>query len=187
MSYKVMIAGDLHKRMQDKSTIRGYCKACRQVQEDIMKYIKDNGVTHFISLGDWYDRGYGSDVAAALVDTELDMKMAELLHGNFYGLVGNHIRIDMDSSPETFLMQPHDVYKSRRQTNRTEQIIKTPDRFVLNGVEFILMHWNPLAQTAMDYKTEVDPDCHFHVALYHTEQVIPSHLLTSLNLPIHLN
>lgn len=177
-----MIAGDLHKRMKDISTIKGYCNACKNVQLDIINFIKQNGVTHFISAGDWFHGGYGSDVAAALCHTDIDRDMAEALNGNFYGVIGNHIRIQMDSNPELFLIQPHPVYRSRHDVNRNEQIIKTPDRIVLNGCEFLLKHWNPVADGALDYKCELDPECKHHFAIFHTEQIIPAPLLHGLNM-----
>ena len=177
-----MIAGDLHKRMKDISTIKGYCNACKNVQLDIINFIKQNGVTHFISAGDWFHGGYGSDVAAALCHTDIDRDMAEALNGNFYGVIGNHIRIQMDSNPELFLIQPHPVYRSRHDVNRNEQIIKTPDRIVLNGCEFLLKHWNPVAEGALDYKCELDPECKHHFAIFHTEQIIPAPLLHGLNM-----
>ena len=177
-----MIAGDLHKRMKDISTIKGYCNACKNVQLDIINFIKQNGVTHFISAGDWFHGGYGSDVAAALCHTDIDRDMAEALNGKFYGVIGNHIRIQMDSNPELFLIQPHPVYRSRHDVNRNEQIIKTPDRIVLNGCEFLLKHWNPVAEGALDYKCELDPECKHHFAIFHTEQIIPAPLLHGLNM-----
>lgn len=182
MVYRVMSGGDLHKRMRDISTIRGYCQGCREVQLDLMETIKEERITHFINIGDWYHGGYGSDVAAALCHTDIDKEMAELLNGNFYGLIGNHIRIQMDSNPELFLIQPHPVYKSRHEVNRTEQIIKTPDRLVLNGCEFIFKHWNPVADNAMDYKCELDENCKHHFGLFHTEQIIPAPLLNGMNM-----
>ena len=182
MEYKVMIAGDLHKRMKDISTIKGYCNACKHVQLDLIDYIKQNNVTHFISAGDWFHGGYGSDVAAALCHTDIDRDMADALNGNFYGVIGNHIRIQMDSNPELFLIQPHPVYRSRHDVNRNEQIIKTPDRIVLNGCEFLLKHWNPVAEGALDYKCELDPECLHHFAIFHTEQIIPAPLLHGLNM-----
>lgn len=182
MEYKVMIAGDLHKRMKDISTIKGYCNACRYVQLDLIEQIKKQGITHFISAGDWFHGGYGSDVAAALCHTDIDRDMADALNGNFYGVIGNHIRIQMDSNPELFLIQPHPIYRSRHDVNRTEQIIKTPDRIVLNGCEFLLKHWNPVAENALDYKCELDPECKHHFAVFHTEQIIPAPLLNGLNM-----
>lgn len=182
MIYKIMIGCDLHKRMKDISTIKGYCNACKLTQLDIMKTIKEKEITHFFSAGDWFHGGYGSDVAAALCHTDIDREMSELLNGNFYGVIGNHIRIQMDSNPELFLIQPHPVYKSRHSVNRTEQIIKTPDRVVLNNVEIMLKHWNPMADSVMDYKCEPDPDCKHHIAIFHTEKIIPHQLLSGLNM-----
>ena len=182
MERRILLGGDFHKRMKDITTIRGYCSACEQVQLDIMKTIKDEGITDFISLGDWFDGGYGSDVAAALAHTDIDREMSEILKGNFYGLIGNHIHIRMDSNPELFLIQPHPVYKSRHETVRDNQIIKTPNRLVYNGVEIILQHWNHLANGALDYAPNLDSSCKHHVALFHTEKIIPHQLLSDLNM-----
>lgn len=182
MVYKLMFGCDLHKRMKDISTIKGYCNACRHTQLDIMDAIKNLGITHFFSVGDWFHGGYGSDVAAALCHTDIDREMSDLLGGNFYGLIGNHIRIQMDSNPELFLIQPHSVYKSRHAVNRTEQIIKTPEKLVLNGCEIIMKHWNPVAESALDYRCELDPECKHHIALFHTEQIIPAPLLSGMNM-----
>ena len=182
MSYRVMIAGDLHKRMKDITTIRGYVSACRKVQLDLMNAIKELGVTHFISLGDWFDAGYGSDVAAALSHTDIDREMYELLNGNFYGLIGNHIRIRMDSNPELFLIQPHPYYKSRHVVSRDHQIIKTPKDLILNGVQFHFMHWNKDAENAMIYKAMIDKSCKYHIGLYHSEYIIPSSYLHNMGM-----
>lgn len=182
MNYRVMIAGDLHKRMKDITTIRGYTKVCNEIQLDIMNLIKELEVTHFISLSDWFDRGYGSDVAAALAHTDIDREMHDLLKGNFYGLIGNHIRIRMDSNPELFLIQPHKTFISRHKVNRDFQIIKTPDELVLNGVQFCFMHYNHLAESAYDYKAMINPNCHYHIGLYHTEYIIPSQYLMSMGM-----
>lgn len=182
MKYRVMIAGDLHKRMKDLTTIRGYVNACRKVQLDLMLAIRDLNITHFISLGDWFDAGYGSDVAAALSHTDIDREMCDLLNGNFYGLIGNHIKIRMDSNPELFLIQPHHHYKSRHAVSRDYQIIKTPKDLILNGVQLHFMHWNKDAESAMAYKALINKECHFHVGLYHSEYVIPSAYLHNLGM-----
>lgn len=182
MHYKIMIAGDLHKRMKDITTIRGYCEVNRKIQLDLIQAIKDLGITHFISLGDWFDSGYGSDVSAALAHTDIDVEMSKVLKGNFYGLIGNHIRLRMDSNPELFLIQPHDVYKSRHPITRDYQIIKTPKDLILNGVQIHFMHWYKAAESAADYKAMINPDCHYHIGLYHTEYIIPSNYLYDLNM-----
>ena len=188
--YRILFGGDLHKRMRDIATIRGYCKACTQIQLDIMDYIRENGVTDFYSLGDWFDGGYGSDVAAALVHTELDSRMSRLLNGNFYGLIGNHIRIKMDSNPELFLIQPHPYYTSSHTVSRKEQIIKTPTHKAYEAggkvaLEIHLQHWNPVSEGAKDYAVKDDvwksPDS-YKITLFHTEEIIPGQLLSSLNM-----
>lgn len=174
MHYRILIGGDLHKRMKDLTTIRGYVNGCRRVELDIIKAIKEKGVTHFISLGDWFDKGYGSDVAAALTHTDIDRELFEAVNGNFYGVIGNHIKIRMDSNPELFLIQPHPVYKSRHAVSRQEQIIKTPKDLIFNGVQIHFMHWNKDSESAYDYKAMINKDCHYHIGLYHTEYIIPS-------------
>lgn len=182
MHYRVMIAGDLHKRMKDITTIRGYTGVNIKVQLDLMQAIKDLEVTHFIGLSDWFDRGYGSDVAAALAHTDIDRQMYELLKGNLYSLIGNHIRIRMDSNPELFLIQPHDVYKSRHPVNRDYQIFKTPKELILDGVQFCFMHYNYKAESAYEYKAMINPSCHYHIGLYHTEYIIPTHILQGMGM-----
>lgn len=180
--YRIMLAGDLHKRMKDITTIQGYCDACRKVQMDLIRAIMKLKVTHFISLGDWFDGGYGSDVSAALTHADIDRLMSERLDGNFYGLIGNHIRIRMDSNPELFLIQPHPVFTTRHPVSRKDQIIKTPDRLEFNGTEIIFMHWNADAESAIDYKVPIDYDMKHHIALFHTDMIIPGSLTSGLNM-----
>lgn len=180
--HKILLGGDLHKRMKDITTIHGYCNAVRKVQMDIMKIIEDEQVDTFISLGDWFDSGYGSDVSAALSHTELDMLMAEKLNGRFYGLIGNHIRVRMDSNPELFLIQPHPKYVSRHECNRQEQVIKTPNELFIEGVQISLNHFNPQADNAVGYCSIRRNDAKFHIGLYHSEHVIPANMLAGLNM-----
>lgn len=187
MNYRLMFGGDLHKKMIDITTIHGYTKGFELVQLDIMKAIKDLEVTHFMSLGDWFDSGYGSDTAAALAHTDIDREMYNLLNGNFYGLIGNHIKIRMDSNPELFLIQPHPYYISRHRVNRDYQIIRTPKELVLNGVQICFMHWNKDAESAYEYKAMIRPECKYHIGLYHTENIIPAHILTSINMYASMN
>lgn len=182
MHYRVLIGGDFHKRANDITTISGYVAANRLVQLDLMQAIKDLSVTHFISLGDWFDNGYVSDTSAALAHTDIDRRMADLLNGNFYGLIGNHIRIRMDSNPELFLIQPHPTYISRHTVDRDYQIIKTPRDLILNGVQFCFMHWDKDAESAYEYKAMINPECSYHIGLYHTEYIIPAHILQSVNM-----
>lgn len=179
--FKVLIGADLHKRATDISTIKGYVNCNQAVQRDLMRIIIEKSYTHFISAGDWYDRGYIADVSASLADYDLDREMNALLKGNFYGVIGNHIRLSLDSNPELHLIQPHHKYKSRRVTTRTEQIMKTPDIIMLNGVQISLMHYKQDEETALDYKPTRLPEAKYHIAIFHTELIVPASKLIQTN------
>lgn len=169
-----MFAGDLHKRSKDITTIEGYVRCCRKTQEDIMKACTQLGVTKFVSLGDWYDKGYNADVAASLSDYDIDIKMANQLNGEFYGVIGNHIRIGMDSNPELHIIQPHNVYKSRAEVTRTEQIMRTPKVLRVHDVQISFMHHMMGVDNAEAYKPMREPWAKYHIALFHTPAVIPN-------------
>jgi predicted phosphodiesterase len=178
---KILFAGDLHKRSKDITTIAGYVQCNVAVQNALIQLIQQMQYDYFISLGDWYDKGYASDVSASLADYDLDIDMMNTLHGNFYGLIGNHIRLSMDSNPELHLIQPHPVFKSRRPINRANQIMKTPDTLFINGVQISFMHYNIDAVDALDYKPKRREDAKYHIALFHTDMVIPASKLIETN------
>lgn len=185
--FRVLFAGDLHKRMKDKATISGYVEVCNQMEVDVMNKCKELEVTHFISLGDWFDGGYGSDVAAALAHTDIDTEFMHLMKGNFYGLIGNHIRINMDSNPELFLIQPHNVYTSRHKVNRNYQILKTPDELILNNVQISFKHFSTVATSAFDYRSRRREGINYHIGLYHSEAIIPSSYLHAIGMTMQVN
>ena len=174
MSKRFMLAGCLHKRHKDITTIEGYSDCTRAVQTALMEELKKNNCDGFISLGDWYDKGYGTEVMSSLDDTDIDRKMAEQLNGNFFGVIGNHIRLNLDTNPELFLIQPHDKFKTRRKVDRKEQIIKTPEYLFYNGVQISFMHYNQYAHSAVDYTPTRLNEAKYHIALFHTPYVIPS-------------
>ena len=177
MKYKILVVNDFHKKMKDVTTIKGYVDVQNKVQSELTDSIVKEGFNKVIINGDWYDGGYGSDTASVLAHTEADRKMYETLGGELYGVIGNHIRVRMDSNPELFLIQPHPYFKTRVPVDRDYQIIKTPDKLLLNGVQISLCHHNRYAKGARDYIVERDENAHYHIALYHTEDVIPSNVL----------
>ena len=179
---RLMFAGCLHKRPGDISTIEGYAECCKAVQFSLMEEIAKNRIDKFVSMGDWFDKGYGTDVISSLADTEIDRQMAAQLKGEFYGVIGNHIRLNLDTNPELFLIQPHPVFKTRKKVSREEQIIKTPDVLMINGVQISFMHYNKLAHGAADYKPTRRPDAKYHIALFHTPYVVPSAKLYEMNM-----
>lgn len=171
---KILLGGDLHKRAKDITTIEGYVRCTNAVQRALMSEIVERGIDYFISLGDWYDKGYASDISASLADYDLDIKMNEILGGKFYGVIGNHIRLSMDSNPELHLIQPHPVLKSRRGTNRQEQIIKTPEVLRIHDVQISFMHYNMNYEKVIQYKPSRQPWAKYHIALFHTPLIIPN-------------
>lgn len=179
MSVKIAFAGDLHKRSKDITTIEGYVNCTIAVQKSLMKLIKDLNIDYFISLGDWYDKGYAVDVAASLADYDIDIQMSQLLKGNFYGLIGNHIRLNMDSNPELHIIQPHSLYKSRRASLREEQIMKTPDLLRINDVQISFMHHKKDVSDALMYKPNRREWAKYHIALFHTPAIVPNAQLVS--------
>ena len=183
MQYKIAFAGDLHKRPKDISTIKGYVKCCDSVQESLIKMIQDEGITHFVSLGDWYDKGYVDDVSSALADTSKEEYMNRVLNGNFYGVVGNHIRLRLDSNPELMLIQPHPTIKSRKPVKRAEPIIKTPSHFRIGNIQISLVHHLPNSESVEDYSIHRLPGVKYHVACVHDPKFIPNHRLSQTQMP----
>lgn len=178
MKYKIGMAGDLHKRPKDISTIKGYVKCCDKVQESLVDLFISEEFTHFISLGDWYDKGYVDDVSSALADTSMEEHMSKVLNGNFYGVIGNHIRLRLDSNPELMLIQPHPTIKSRKKVRRTEPIIKTPSHLRFGNVQISLVHHMPDAESIEDYVIHRLPGIKYHVACLHDPRFIPNHKLS---------
>lgn len=183
MKYKIAFAGDLHKRPKDISTIKGYVKCCDAVQDSLIKLIEDEGITHFVSLGDWYDKGYVDDVSSALADVSREEHMNRLLNGNFYGVIGNHIRLRLDSNPELMLIQPHPSIKSRKSVKRTTPIINTPSSFLVGNVQISLVHHIPGNDGVEDYSIHRLPGVKYHVACVHDPKFIPNSELSRTSHP----
>ncbi len=179
---KILFAGDLHKKAVDPNNISGYVNCCIAIQRELIDTIVEHKIDTFISLGDWYDRGYISDVAASLSDTEMDREMASMLRGEFYGVIGNHIRLKMDSNPELFLIQPHPVFKSRRYVPRDRQVIKTPNKLKFGTAQISFMHCGFGKGGISDFIPIRDDDTTYHIALFHTPHVIPNQQLQQAGL-----
>lgn len=177
MKAKLLYLTDLHKRMKDITTIKGYVNAVNKVEKDIYNFVANNGITHVLIGGDWYDRGYGTDIASALAHTEGDRALYDLLKGNLYSVIGNHIRINMDSNPELFLIQPHKVFTTRIKVPRDYQIFRTPDKLIIGTVQISFNHHNHYAKDASAYRTIRDEGITYHIGLFHDEKVIPTSML----------
>lgn len=182
MLAKIVFAGDLHKKIIDPTTIEGYRRCNTQVQRNLMNLILDEKATHFIHLGDWYDRGFHTDNATAIPEYDMDIEMYHMLRGNFYGLIGNHIKLGLDTNPELFLIQPHTKYTPRTRIWRDYQIIKTPDKLKFGTVQISFMHFSGERKSLLGYKPERDTDTTYHIALYHTPWIVPNQQLLGAGL-----
>lgn len=180
-----LFGGDLHKREKDITTIEGYVKCCNAVERKLIDKCKELSIDNFVSMGDWFDKGYGLDVAAGLSDYDMELEFSRVVKGNFYGLIGNHIRLNMDSNPELHLIQPHPVYKSRFGTVRTEQIIKTPDTLRDGTVQISFMHHKKDVSDVLAYKPVREPWATYHIALFHTPSIVPSQHLVGTGFEYH--
>ena len=174
----MLVIPDLHKRMQDISTLKGYRRAGNAVMEDIFKTVEERQITDIQFLGDVFDSGYSSEVNLALVDVDQIKKLRDMVNGNMYNVIGNHINIKMSSNPELFLIQPHDKYKIRESESIKEQILKTPEYMEIEGVNFYLMHYdwheNSSNFNIDEYKPKLKNNGNMNVAFYHTNYIAPS-------------
>ncbi len=170
MTYRVLFLGDLHKRDLDFSTISGYTQAVDLVQADILQFVRDRGITHLISLGDWYDKGYRS-VNRVNNDRNWDEALSEAVNGNFYICLGNHFFLERDNNPEMYLIQPSDLYKPTHPIYAEKPIIQAPRSIRIGSIQISLFHFSKAHKL---YKTVLDPDVTYHVGVYHDEIVIPT-------------
>ena len=183
MKAKLLYITDFHKRMKDITTIKGYVQAINMVEKDIHSFVKSEGITHVLIGGDWYDKGYGTDVASALAHTEGDRILYDLVNGNLYSVIGNHIRINMDSNPELSLIQPHPVFTTRVKVPRKHQIFRTPDKLIIGSVQVSFNHHNHFAKDATAYHTVREPGITYHIGLFHDERIIPTTILAGAGIP----
>lgn len=179
---RIMYAGDLHKKAKDPDNIINYVNCCVAVQRKLMQEIENRHITKFISIGDWYDRGYVNDMAAGFSSTDMDTEMSARLKGEFYGLIGNHIRLRMDSNPELFLIQPHPTLVMRHPVYRTNQIIRTPEVLRCGDVQISFMHFNYNRKTLGGYVPQRQEWAKYHIALFHTPWIIPNQQLSKAGL-----
>ena len=80
MSQAVLFVPDLHKRDIDFSSIKGYMSAIEEVQKDLLNFLYsvDADKKYFVSLGDWYDKGYRS-TSRVFIDSYYDNELS-LIH-----------------------------------------------------------------------------------------------------------
>lgn len=176
MGAKILFLSDLHKRDCDFSTIAGYTKAVDRVQHDILEFIKEHGITHLVSTGDWYDKGFRS-INRVNNDRNLDEALSAAVGGNFYICLGNHFFLERDNNPEMYLIQPSKYYTPSQPIYATSPIIRAVPALRVGPVQISFFHYS---KESKEYVQERDKDVKFHIGVYHDERVIPTYKLEGL-------
>ena len=172
MKARILFLSDLHKRDIDFSTIQGYTTAIDAVQRDVLTFIAEHGVTHVVSMGDWYDQGYRS-INRFSNDRNLDEAISKAVDGNFYICLGNHFFLERDNNPEMYLIQPSTTHTPTRSIyTATKPIIRAPEFFQVGGVRVSLFHYSKADKF---YHASIGPDVKYHIGVYHDEVVVPSY------------
>lgn len=175
MKARVLFVSDLHKRDVDFSTIQGYTRAVDQVQADIMQFVKDHGITHLVSMGDWYDKGYRS-INRYSNDRNLDEALSACVNGNFYICLGNHFFLERDNNPEMYLIQPSEQHTPTHRIYTADRpIIQAPDFIQIGGVRISLFHYSKANKF---YHDNIDDTVKYHIGVYHDDVVVPSYAKT---------
>lgn len=168
---RILFVTDLHKRDVEFTSITGYLSACDKVQHDILQFVKDNGITHIISCGDWYDKGY-RNVARLFNDMNLDRAISESVNGNFYMCIGNHFYLERDANPELYLIQPSPI-KPAKKCYAQKPVIRTDGTLQFGALQIVLHHYR---KDNKNYFTSRNPETRFCIGVYHDEVVLPSHV-----------
>lgn len=179
---RVLVFTDLHKRDTDFKPIGNYVKAIDLVFEDIMNYCVENNVTHVISTGDLYDKGYRS-VRASQHHSNQDRKLSQIVNGNFYKCIGNHFFIERDNNPAMYLIQPHDKYTPKEPIFAEEPVIKVVKDVIIEGVQFSFFHFDKEDKM---YINRRKPEATKHVGIYHDDTIIPSSIRQRLGMSTHV-
>lgn len=174
LSKTVLFVPDLHKRDVDFNSIKGYRDAIELVQRDILEYLQslDNGV--FISMGDWYDKGYRS-TGRVYIDSYYDESISKAVNGDAYICLGNHFFLERDSNPEMYLIQPSYLYQPREKVPMCEPTFKTVPHIVIGNVQISFFHFNKIDK---NYVQPLEPGVKYHIGVYHDECVLPSDIRT---------
>lgn len=170
MRARILFVGDLHKRDCDFTTIAGYTKAVDAVQQDILRFIRQNGITHLVSLGDWYDKGYRS-INRSNNDRNLDEDLSRAVNGNFYICLGNHFFLERDNNPEMYLIQPSQHYRPSQPIYASSPVIRAVPYLRIGTVQISFFHYS---KENKNYRMELDPEVTYHIGVYHDDAVVPT-------------
>lgn len=174
MPKTIFFAPDLHKRDVDFNSIKGYREAIDAVQEDILEHLFTLQDGIFVSMGDWYDKGYRS-TGRVFSDSYYDSEISKAVKGEAYICLGNHFFLERDSNPEMYLIQPSYLYTPRESVPMTKPIFKTVPYMVLGSVQISFFHFS---KTDKNYVQAKEPGVKYHIGVYHDDCVLPSDIRT---------
>lgn len=178
----VMLLTDRHKKDTDFQTIKGFCEATSLVSDDIEETVKRRKVTHIIHMGDLYHRGYQKQ-DSQYVDTYDDFRLSQMVNGNYYGVVGNHLLLERDANPEFYLIQPNKYPALQPVSKRKfkKQVIRLEDELIIGPVQFSFFHFS---KTDKHYYRERANGIKYHIGLYHDDEVVPNSVRRACGLSI---
>ena len=170
MQKTVLFAPDLHKRDVDFTSIRGYREAIECVQQDILDFLKSTENSVFVSLGDWYDKGYRS-TGRVYIDSYYDEEISKAVNGEAYICLGNHFFLERDSNPEMYLIQPSYLYQPKDKVPMSTPTFKTVPHLVIGNVQISFLHFNKMNK---NYVEQLEPGVQYHIGVFHDDCVVPS-------------
>ena len=170
MLAKVLYIPDFHKRYKDSSSIKGIVDVQRLQQEEIIQFILNNGITHVIIGGDWYDRGFHG-LGAAYGAMEMDRRLSAAVNGNVYLCIGNHFYLERDENPEMYIIQPNKYFRPSKDIPTPETpIFQCVNDLRIGNVLFSFFHFNKLSKM---YVNDRPDDVTTHIGVYHDDAALP--------------
>lgn len=171
MIAKILFISDLHKRYRDSASIKGQLEVQQLIQEELIEFNRQNGITHNIVMGDWYDRGFHG-LGPAYGSMEMDRRLSASVNGNVYLCVGNHFYLERDENPEMYIIQPNNYIKPQTPIPVPEEpIFKVVPTLMLGQVQIDFFHFNKMNKEYVAYR---QPETICHIGVYHDHTVVPA-------------
>lgn len=170
MLARILFVTDFHKRYKDSTSIKGLLEVQQKQQEELIDFCVNNGVTHVVQVGDWYDRGFHG-IGQAYGAIEMDRRLSAAVNGNVYICIGNHFYLERDENPEMYIIQPNAFIKPQIPIAVPEKpIFNMVQKLKIGTVQIDFFHYNKLNKNYVAYR---DPDTTFHIGVYHDDTVVP--------------
>lgn len=171
MLAKLLFITDMHKRWRDTDSVHGIIAAQEHIQQDIIDYVKADGITHVIIGGDWYDRGFHG-LAQALGAIEMDRRLSAAVNGNVFLCIGNHFYLERDDNPEMYIIQPNPAIKPVTTIPYPDvPVFNCAGELIIGQVQISFFHYDKVNK---DYRSPRQPDIKFRIGVYHDSVVVPT-------------